>query len=407
MQSTESKTRDNLAGKALTFDYVEPAAKIVRIKVVGVGGAGGNAINRMIDEKMTGVDFIAVNTDLQVLENNKAIQKIQIGKNLTRGLGSGGVPEVGRKAIEENKDLISQALSDTDMVFITCGMGGGTGTGAAPVVAEIARDFGILTVAVVTKPFDFEGAKRYEKADQGLYELKQYVDTLIVIHNQKLISLIDKKTPLDTAFRMADDVLLHATKGISDVITVPGLVNVDFADLRTVMSQKGDALMGSGTATGENRAREAAQQAITSQIIDDASIAGATGVLVNITGGKDLTLSDIHEAASIIHDAAGPEANIIFGAVIDPALNDSLRVTVIATGFHRNGYRIKTQAERPSERRKETSVWDSFDDRPVFDQLDREILTEVFEGAEAGRGDFFSVSKDNLAIPTFIRRQMH
>jgi len=407
MQSTESKTRDSLAGKALTFDYVEPSAKIVRIKVVGVGGAGGNAINRMIDEKMTGVDFIAVNTDLQVLENNKATQKIQIGKNLTRGLGSGGVPEVGRKAIEENKDLISQALSDTDMVFITCGMGGGTGTGAAPVVAEIARDFGILTVAVVTKPFDFEGAKRYEKADQGLYELKQYVDTLIVIHNQKLISLIDKKTPLDTAFRMADDVLLHATKGISDVITVPGLVNVDFADLRTVMSQKGDALMGSGTATGENRAKEAAQQAITSQIIDDASIAGATGVLVNITGGKDLTLSDIHEAASIIHDAAGSEANIIFGAVIDPALNDSLRVTVIATGFHRNGYRLKTQTERPAERRKETSVWDNFDDRPVFDQLDREILTEVFEGAEESRGDFFSVSKDNLAIPTFIRRQMH
>jgi cell division protein FtsZ len=262
-------------------------------------------------------------------------------------------------------------------------------------------------VAVVTKPFDFEGAKRYEKADQGLYELKQYVDTLIVIHNQKLISLIDKKTPLDTAFRMADDVLLHATKGISDVITVPGLVNVDFADLRTVMSQKGDALMGSGAATGENRAREAAQQAITSQIIDDASIAGATGVLVNITGGKDLTLSDIHEAASIIHEAAGPEANIIFGAVIDPALNDSLRVTVIATGFHRNGYRIKTQAECPAERRKETSVWENFDDRPVFDQLDREILTAVFEGAEEDRGDFFSVSKDNLAIPTFIRRQMH
>jgi cell division protein FtsZ len=407
MQLTESKTRDSLAGRALTFDYVEPSAKIVRIKVVGVGGAGGNAINRMIEEKMTGVDFIAINTDLQVLEKNKATQKLQIGRNLTRGLGSGGVPEVGRKAIEENKDLISQALSDTDMVFITCGMGGGTGTGAAPVVAEIARDFGALTVAVVTKPFDFEGAKRLEKAEQGLYELKQYVDTLIVIHNQKLISLVDKKTPLDSAFRMADDVLLHATKGISDVITVPGLVNVDFADVRSVMSQKGDALMGSGTATGENRAKEAAQQAITSRIIDDASIAGATGVLVNITGGKDLTLSDIHEAATIIHEAAGSEANIIFGAVINPALNESLRVTVIATGFHRNGYRIKTQAERPAERRTESSVWDNFDDRPVFDQLDREILTEVFEGAEESTGDFLSVSKDNLAIPTFIRRQMH
>jgi cell division protein FtsZ len=407
MQSTEPKTRDSLVGKALTFDYVEPPARVVRIKVVGVGGAGGNAINRMIDEHMTGVDFIAVNTDLQVLEKNKAVQKIQIGKTLTRGLGSGGVPEVGRKAIEENKDLIAQALSDTDMVFITCGMGGGTGTGAAPVVAEIARDFGALTVAVVTKPFDFEGAKRFEKAEQGLYELKQYVDTLIVIHNQKLISLVDKKTPLDSAFRMADEVLLHATKGISDVITVSGLVNVDFADVRTVMSQKGDALMGSGAATGENRAKDAAQQAISSQIIDDASIAGATGVLVNITGGKDLTLSDIHEAASIIHDAAGSEANIIFGAVIDPTLKDSLRVTVIATGFHRNGYRIKSQAERPAERRKDPPLWDNDDDKPVFDQLDREILTEVFEGAEEATSDFFSVSKDNLAIPTFIRRQMH
>jgi cell division protein FtsZ len=411
MQSTEPKSRDGLAGKALAFDYVETPARIVRIKVVGVGGAGGNAINRMIDERMTGVDFIAVNTDLQVLEKNKAVQKIQIGKTLTRGLGSGGVPEVGRKAIEENKDLIAQALSDTDMVFITCGMGGGTGTGAAPVVAEIARDFGALTVAVVTKPFDFEGAKRHEKAEQGLYELKQYVDTLIVIHNQKLITLVDKKTPLDSAFRMADEVLLHATKGISDVITVPGLVNVDFADVRTVMSQKGDALMGSGSASGDDRAREAAQQAISSQIIDDASIAGATGVLVNITGGKDLTLSDIHEAASVVHDAAGSEANIIFGAVIDPTLKDSLRVTVIATGFHRNGYRIKSQAERPAERpgerRKDPPLWENNDDRPVFDQLDREILTEVFEGAEETAGDFFAVSKNNLAIPTFIRRQMH
>jgi cell division protein FtsZ len=407
MQSTEPKTRDTLAGRALTFDYVEPSARIVRIKVVGVGGAGGNAINRMIAEQMTGVEFIAVNTDLQVLEKNRANQKIQIGKTLTRGLGSGGVPEVGRKAVEENKDLIAQALSDTDMVFITCGMGGGTGTGAAPVVAEIARDFGALTVAVVTKPFDFEGAKRLEKAEQGLFELKQYVDTLIVIHNQKLVTLVDKKTPIDSAFRLADDVLLHATKGISDVITVPGLVNVDFADVRSVMSQKGDALMGSGTAAGDNRAKEAAQKAISSQIIDDASISGATGVLVNITGGKDLTLSDIHEAASIIHDAAGSEANIIFGAVIDPTIDDALRVTVIATGFHRNGYRMKSQAERPAERRKDAPMWDHFDDKPVFDQLDKEILTEVFADAEETTGDFFTVSKDNLSIPTFIRRQMH
>jgi cell division protein FtsZ len=405
MQSNEPKFRNAEEGKALAFDYAEPSQRIVRIKVVGVGGAGGNAVNRMISEQLTGVDFIAVNTDLQVLEKNRAQTKIQIGKTLTRGLGSGGVPEVGRKAIEENKDLVAQALSDTDMVFITCGMGGGTGTGAAPVVAEIARDFGALTVAVVTKPFEFEGAKRMEKAEQGLYELKQYVDTLIVIHNQKLVTLVDKKTPIDSAFRMADEVLLYATRGISDVITVSGLVNVDFADVRAVMSQKGDALMGSGTATGENRAKEAAQKAISSQIIDDASIEGATGVLVNITGGKDLTLSDIHEAASIIHNAAGSEANIIFGAVIDPAANDSLRVTVIATGFHRNGYRIKAQTEKPDSK-KETSIWDNFDDRPVFDQFDKEILTEVFEGVEETAGDFLSASKDNLAIPTFIRRQM-
>jgi cell division protein FtsZ len=412
MPSIQPAFRGEPSERKFTFDLVETSQRVVRIKVVGVGGAGGNAVNRMIDEDLTGVDFIAVNTDLQVLDKNQAQTKIQIGKNLTRGLGSGGVPEVGRKAIEENKDLVARALADSDMVFITCGMGGGTGTGAAPVVAEIARDVGALTVAVVTRPFEFEGAKRFEKAEQGLYELKQYVDTLIVIHNQKLVTLVDKKTPIDAAFKMADEVLLHATKGISDVITVAGLVNVDFADVRTVMSQKGDALMGSGVATGESRAREAAQQAISSKIIDDASIGGATGVLVNITGGKDLALTDIHEATSIIHEAAGPEANIIFGAVLDPSMTDAIRVTVIATGFHRNGYRIKTKPER-TERREARSldapapVWsESEDDRPVFDVLDREILSEVFEGAEESAGDFMSASKDNLSIPTFIRRQM-
>lgn len=396
--------------RKFTFDLVETSQRVVRIKVVGVGGAGGNAVNRMIDEDLTGVDFIAVNTDLQVLDRNKAQTKIQIGKNLTRGLGSGGVPEVGRKAIEENKDLVARALADSDMVFITAGMGGGTGTGAAPVVAEIARDVGALTVAVVTRPFEFEGAKRIEKAEQGLYELKQYVDTLIVIHNQKLVTLVDKRTPIDAAFKMADGVLLHATKGIADVITVAGLVNVDFADVRTVMSQKGDALMGSGVAEGDNRAREAAEQAISSKIIDDASIGGATGVLVNITGGKDLSLADIHEATSIIHEAAGAEANIIFGAVVDPSMSDAVRVTVIATGFHRNGYRIRTKPERAEKhdsRSLDAPAWsDSEDDRPVFDGLDREILSEVFEGAEESAGDFLTASKDNLSIPTFIRRQM-
>jgi cell division protein FtsZ len=406
MRSDELTFQDGAPAGGLRFDYVEPPQRIVRIKVVGVGGAGGNAVNRMIDERLNGVDFIAVNTDLQVLEKNLAPHKIQIGKTLTRGLGSGGVPEMGRRAIEENKDLVAQALSDTDMVFITSGMGGGTGTGAAPVVAEIARDFGALTVAIVTKPFDFEGGKRFEKAEEGLYELKQVVDTMIVIQNQKLVSLVDKRTPIETAFRMADEVLLHATRGISDVITVPGLVNVDFADVRTVMSQQGDALMGCGTATGENRAKEAAQKAITSQLIDDASIAGATGVLVNITGGQDMSLSDIHEAASIIHDAAGPEANIIFGAVVDPLLSETLRVTVIATGFHRNGYRIRTPLEEGESQYAPVST-EAGESVPVFEGFEKDVLGDVLEGTEAVNGDFFMVSKNNLDIPTFLRRRKH
>jgi len=297
----------------LTFDYVESVERteskprIVRIKVVGVGGAGGNAINRMIDEKLSGVEFIAINTDLQVLERNKAPVKIQIGKNLTRGLGSGGDPEIGRKAIEENRDIVERALSNTDMVFITCGMGGGTGTGASPVVAEISRNTDALTVAIVTLPFEFEGIKRMEKAEQGIYELRQYVDTLIVIPNQKLLSIVERKTTLESAFRMADEVLLHATKGISDLVTLPGIINLDFADVRTVMAQKGDALMGSAVASGENRAKEAAEKAITSRILEDTSILGATGALLNITGGSDLTLTDVAEASEVVRNAAGPE----------------------------------------------------------------------------------------------------
>ena len=252
----------NSNGKTLLFDFVEQARQVARIRVVGVGGAGGNAVNRMIEDQLSGVDFIAMNTDLQALELNKAPCRIQIGKNLTRGLGAGGVPEVGRKAIEENKDAVIEVLSDTDMVFIAGGMGGGTGTGAAPVVAEIARDLGALTVGIVTKPFLFEGGKRMKRAEAGIRDLKEHVDTLIVVPNQRLLSIVPKNTPLEEAFRKADEILLHATKGISDVINIPGLVNLDFADVQTVMSQMGDAIMGSGMATGETRGKEAAEIAI-------------------------------------------------------------------------------------------------------------------------------------------------
>lgn len=394
----------------LTFDYVESAEKIeskpriVRIKVVGVGGAGGNAINRMIDEKLSGVDFIAINTDLQVLERNKAPVKLQIGKNLTRGLGSGGDPEVGRRAIEENRDIVEQALSNTDMIFITCGMGGGTGTGASPVVAEIARSTEALTVAIVTLPFEFEGIKRMEKAEQGIYELRQYVDTLIVIPNQKLLSIVEKKTTLESAFRMADEVLLHATKGISDLVTLPGIINLDFADVRAVMAQKGDALMGSAVASGENRAKEAAEKAITSKILEDTSILGATGALLNITGGSDLTLDDVAEASKVVRDAAGPELDLYVGAVYDPSMHDSVRVTVIATGFHRNGYRSNRTGN--SAEAKIPSVVPAVEEKPVFEQFDREVLMQVLRGSDFSLEEFSSLSKDNLAIPTFIRRQM-
>lgn len=394
----------------LTFDYVESAEiieskpRIVRIKVVGVGGAGGNAINRMIDEKLSGVEFIAINTDLQVLERNKAPVKLQIGKNLTRGLGSGGDPEIGRRAIEENRDIVERALSNTDMVFITCGMGGGTGTGASPVVAEIARSTNVLTVAIVTLPFEFEGAKRMEKAEQGIYELRQFVDTLIVIPNQKLLSIVEKKTTLETAFRMADEVLLHATKGISDLVTLPGIINLDFADVRSVMAQKGDALMGSAVASGENRAKEAAENAITSRILEDTSILGATGALLNITGGSDLTLTDVAEASEVVRNAAGPELNLYVGAVLDSSMHDSVRVTVIATGFHRNVFRSLRTGNTVET--KTSSLIPPLEEKPIFEQFDREILMQVLDGTNMSIEEFSSISKDNLSIPTFIRKQM-
>jgi cell division protein FtsZ len=397
------RTNEKASGQALTFDFVEQARRVAKIRVIGVGGAGGNAINRMIEDEMAGVDFIAINTDLQALDQNLAPTQIQIGKSLTRGLGSGGVPEVGRKAVEETRDAVHDAISESDMVFITCGMGGGTGTGAAPVLAEIARDAGALTVGIVTSPFIFEGAKRLEKAEQGIKELKENVDTLIVVPNQKLISLVPKNMPLQDAFRVADEILLNATRGISDVINVPGLINLDFADVKTVMGNMGDALMGSGTASGDNRGREAAEKAISSQLIDDVSIMGAKGVLVNISGGKDLALNDINDATSVIYDAAGNEALIIFGAVIDPAMDGNLRVTVIATGFHRNGYRPKPKPDRMDKRRVPDFA-QAADDLPIMQEWKKEPLLDMSDvfGGESG----FSFSgKDNMNIPAFLRNR--
>lgn len=392
-------------GEPLAFDFADQNRQVAKIRVVGVGGAGGNAVNRMIEDQLQGVDFIAMNTDLQALEQNNSPCQIQIGKNLTKGLGAGGNPEIGRKAVEENKDAVIDILSETDMVFITCGMGGGTGTGAAPIIAEIARDLGALTVAIVTKPFVFEGARRMEKAEMGIRELKENVDTLIVVPNQKLISLVSKQTLLEDAFRVADEILLHSTRGISDVINVPGLINLDFADVRAVMSQMGDALMGSGLASGENRATEAAEQAISSPIIDDVSIMGALGVLVNITGGEELSLNDINEATTVVYNAAGSEANIIFGAVIDPSMNGELRVTVIATGFNRDGLRSAFYGQK-SKKVSEQTVSGGSKEIPLFQKLETEPLEQVLGEVFVNDGGLSFTSKDDLNIPTFIRKQI-
>jgi cell division protein FtsZ len=306
-----------------------------QIRVVGVGGGGGNAVNSMIEKGLQGVEFIAINSDLQALERNGAKHKIQVGKNLTRGLGAGADPQIGHRAVEEDRDEIAQTLDGADMVFITAGMGGGTGTGGAPIVANIAKTVGALVVGIVTKPFNCEGKRRSAQAEMGLEELKKHVDTLIVIPNQKLLSIVERNTSLIDAFNVANDVLYNATRGISELITVPGLINVDFADVRTVMREMGDALMGTGVCKGESRAIEAAQSAISSPLLEGVSISGAQGVLVNVTGGKSMTLVEVDEATNVIYEAAGDDANIILGAVVDDRLDEEVMVTVIATGFNR------------------------------------------------------------------------
>jgi cell division protein FtsZ len=319
----------------MIFELEETVTQSARMKVVGVGGGGGNALNRMVEEGVRGVEFISVNTDAQALMKNKADVKVQIGKKLTRGLGAGARPEIGRQAIEENRDEVLHALQGSDLVFVTCGMGGGTGTGASPAIAQMGRDIGALTIGIVTKPFLFEGRKRMRQADMGIAEMRQQVDTMLVVPNERLLAVVGKGIPFQDALKKADEVLLHATQGISSLISVTGLVNVDFADVRTVMQNGGAAIMGTGLGRGENRAMEAAQQAISSPLLDNISIAGATGVLINITGGEDLTLGEVTQVSEAIHDAAGDEAEIIFGAVNDPAMHGEIRVTVIATGFER------------------------------------------------------------------------
>jgi len=325
-----------------------------RIKVLGVGGGGGNAVNRMIEEGLQGVEFISVNTDAQALMLSKASNRVRIGDKLTKGLGSGGDAIIGGKAAEESSDDLYEVIDGSDMVFITAGMGGGTGTGGAPIIARIARETGALTIGVVTKPFTFEGTRRRQTADEGIEHLKEHVDTLIVIPNDRLLEIVDKRASIQQAFRMADDVLRQGIQGISELITVPGLINLDFADVRSIMAEGGAALMAIGRGEGENKAVEAAEMAIASSLLD-VTIDGARGILFNVTGGPDLTLFDVNESAEIIRRTAHPEANIIFGAVINEEMSDQIQITVIATGFDATTQQrptvLRTPAARPAERR--------------------------------------------------------
>jgi cell division protein FtsZ len=364
-----------------------------RISVVGIGGGGCNAVDRMIDEGLQGIEFVAVNTDAQALLLSKAKTRVRIGEKLTRGLGSGGDPETGRKAAEETSDALYEVLKGSDMVFVTAGMGGGTGTGAAPIVAQVAKEVGALTIGVVTRPFSFEGSRRIQSAEAGISKLKDHADTLIVIPNDRLLQIVDKRVNLQDAFRVADDVLRQGVQGISELITVPGLINLDFADVRTIMSEGGAALMAVGKATGEDRARIAAEQAISSQLLD-ITIDGARGILFNVTGGPDLTLFEVNQAAAIIKETAHPDVNLIFGAVIDPAMDDNIRITVIATGFERTGLPRRV-IEAPKSRAAEQR-------RPL--QEVEATLQPAQRPAQEFQPQTFNT--DDLDIPTFLRKRI-
>jgi len=382
----------------LEFDFeMEPLAKI---KVIGVGGGGSNAVNRMIENGVKGVEFITVNTDAQALHLTKSEQKLQIGDKLTRGLGAGANPDVGKKAAEESREFITNSLRTADMVFVTAGMGGGTGTGAAPVIAELAKECGALTVGVVTRPFTFEGRKRSLQAEMGIEALKEKVDTLIVIPNDRLLEIVDKKTPMLEAFREADNVLRQAVQGISDLIAVPGLINLDFADVKTIMSERGSALMGIGQASGENRAMEAARKAIMSPLLET-SIEGARGVIMNITGGSNLSLYEVNEAAEIVIAASDPEVNMIFGAIIDDNLKDEIKVTVIATGFEHKGPTTR-RAAGPS-----MSMPQSHSPSPSAAQTQPEQASHN-EARQTNNLRPFgnqNLSSDQLDIPAFLRNR--
>ncbi len=375
-------------------DFVEDALTNIaaRIKVVGVGGGGCNAVDRMIEEGLQGVEFIAVNTDAQALQLSKASIKVRVGEKLTRGLGSGGDPEVGRKATEESAQELYAALKDADMVFITGGMGGGTGTGGAAVVAQIAKEVGALTIGVVTRPFTFEGSRRIQSAESGIARLKEKADTLIVIPNDRLLQIVDKRANLQKAFRMADDVLRQGVQGISELITVPGLINLDFADVRTIMSEGGAALMAVGSADGEDAARVAAEQAISSQLLD-ITIDGARGILFNITGGSEMTLFDVNQAAAIIKETAHPDVNLIFGAVIDPAMKETVRITVIATGFERS-MPMRTQNVNSSTPQSQGAR--SEQSASGQTPLNRSV-SQSFQP--------ISINPDDLDLPPYLRKQ--
>jgi len=400
------------------FEFDDSLTPQALMKVVGVGGGGGNAVNRMIEEDLGGVEFISVNTDAQALKNSRSGIKIQIGRQLTRGLGAGARPEIGRAALEESREEVNEALKGADLVFVTAGMGGGTGTGAAPLIGRMARDRGALTIAVVTKPFQFEGKKRLRQAEEGLAELRESVDTMIVVPNERLLSVVGRGTSFRDALKKADEVLLNATRGISDLIRVTGVVNVDFADVKTIMSSRGAALMGTGFGQGDNRAMAAAQEAISSPLLDNVTIQGATGVLINITGGLDLSLEEVSTISGIIQEAAGDEAEIIFGAVHDPQLESEVRVTVIATGFGRaeqrpmrssiaigGGYSARPQATPPAASSSSPGVTPVRPVIPMNTQGTRivrpESLSDRLRRSEAG-----DQMPQDLEIPTFIRRQM-
>ncbi|MDH4086445.1 MAG: cell division protein FtsZ [Nitrospira sp.] len=395
------------------FSFQEDMLSPVRIKVIGIGGAGCNAINTMITSGLARVDFIAGNTDLQALDRSLAPYKIQLGPERTRGLGAGAKPEIGRDAALESKEHIRECLEGADMVFVTAGMGGGTGTGAAPIVASIAREMGILTVGVVTKPFQYEGQRRHRHAEEGIRDLRRHVDTLLVIPNQRLLGIVDKSTPLLEAFKVADDVLRQAIQGIADVITTTGHVNVDFADVRTVMSHTGRAVMGMGVSYGPNRAIEAAQKAMCSPLLEEGSVEGACGVLLNITGGPSMSLHEIEEAASIIQQAADPEANIIVGQVINPDMGEELIITVIATGFEReeDSASVTIGADRGTSRppKPVPSALSGMGaslvgDRPIKD-LDRPTFLRRMNDVRESMDRAVMTAEDEWDVPTFLRKQ--